>query len=93
MRDTVNETMGSLLVKTLIVRGGTPMLDMTRKQLRFLRRFESYQHSIFSVNGVMVAHLGWTRRFQTIVQLGRFDGVVIRWWFDSILADIEPISP
>ena len=32
MRETVNETMGLLLVKTLIVRGGTPTLDMTRKQ-------------------------------------------------------------
>ena len=28
-----------------------------------------------SVNGVMVAHLHWTRRFQAIVQLGRLDGV------------------
>ena len=28
-----------------------------------------------TVNGVMVAHLGWTRRFQTIVQLGKFDSV------------------
>ena len=30
MRGTVNETMGSLLVETLIVRSGIPMLDMTR---------------------------------------------------------------
>lgn len=30
MRETVNETMGSLLVETLIVRSGIPMLDMTR---------------------------------------------------------------
>ena len=31
MRGTVNETMGSLLVKTIKVRGGIPTLDMTRK--------------------------------------------------------------
>ena len=32
MRETINETMGSLLVKAIKVRGGIPTLDMTRKQ-------------------------------------------------------------
>ena len=32
MRETINETMGSLLVKTIKVHGGIPTLDMTRKQ-------------------------------------------------------------
>ena len=32
MRETVNETMGSLLVKAIKVHGGIPTLDMTRKQ-------------------------------------------------------------
>ena len=35
MRETINETMGSLLVKTIKVRGGTPTLDMTRKHVSF----------------------------------------------------------
>ena len=28
-----------------------------------------------TVNGVTVAHLGWSRRFQVIVHMGRLDGV------------------